>query len=123
MFSFASLSHIFSAGLLPVFQIPVREAYSLFYAAQLLRGGYPSFWGKRKAGIAPGLCIKIQFLPTVMQTRFRKACIKSTPAITAASKAAASSPSPSAIRSPAGMSPHAGWPKPTPSYAQRIWET
>ena len=121
-FSLASPSHIFSTILHPVFQISQREAYSLFYAAQLLRGGYPFFWGKQKAGVSSSLRIKIQFFPTVLQTLLRKACIRSTPAITAASKAAASSPSPSAIRSPAGMSPHAGWPKPTPSKAQRIWE-
>ena len=42
-FSLAGPSHIFSAGLLPVFQISYCEAFSLFYAAQLLRGGYPRF--------------------------------------------------------------------------------
>ena len=54
-FSLASPSHIFSAGLLSVFQISFREAFSLFYAVQFLRGGYPSFLDKQKAGIAPSL--------------------------------------------------------------------
>jgi hypothetical protein len=65
-FSLASPSHIFSTILHSVFQISQREAYSLFYAAQLLRGGYPFFWGKQKAGISSSLCIKIQSFPTVL---------------------------------------------------------
>ena len=65
-FSLASPSHIFSTILHPVFQISQRETYSLFYAAQLLRGGYPFFWGKQKAGISSSLCIKIQSFPTVL---------------------------------------------------------
>ena len=81
------------------------------------------FFDRLKAGISSSLRIKIQFFPTVLQTLLRKACIKSTPAINAASKAAASSPSPSANRSPAGMSPHAGLPKLTPFKAQQSWET
>ena len=55
-FSLASSPHIFSAGLLPVFQISFREAFSLFYAVQFLRGGYPSFLDKQKAGIIHHSC-------------------------------------------------------------------
>ena len=61
-FPLASSPHIFSAGLFPVFQNSFREAFSLFYPAQLLRGGVPlSFLGKQKAGIAPSLRIKSHF--------------------------------------------------------------
>jgi hypothetical protein len=63
-FSFASSPHIFSASLFPVFQILFCEAFFLFYAAQLLRGGYPSCLGKQKAGISPGLRINIHFVTT-----------------------------------------------------------
>ena len=55
----------FSVGLLLAFQSPAREAFSLFYAAQLLRGGYPFFLGKRKAGIACGHRIFIQLTATL----------------------------------------------------------
>ena len=102
--------------------IPLFLHVSSLSTGRNFEAASPLFWGKQKAGVSSSLRIKIQFFPTVLQTLLRKACIRSTPAITAASKAAASSPSPSAIRSPAGMSPHAGWPKPTPSKAQRIWE-
>ena len=64
-FSLASSSHVFSTILHPVFQISQREAYSLFYAAQLLRGGHPFFLGKRKAGIACGHRIFIQLTATL----------------------------------------------------------
>lgn len=61
-FSLASPSHIFLAGLLPVFQISFCEAFSLFYAAQFLRGGTPLLPDKQKAGIAPGPWIIIQLI-------------------------------------------------------------
>ena len=56
--SLASPSHIFSANLHPVFQIPQREAFSLFYAAQFLREGQPSFWDMQTVWIAPIFRIK-----------------------------------------------------------------
>ena len=52
-FSLASSPHIFSAGRLPVFQNSFREAFSLFYAAQLLRGGIPIFRVSKKPGLLP----------------------------------------------------------------------
>ena len=70
-FSLASPSHIFSASPLLVFQNSFCEAFSLFYAAQLLRGSWPLFSGKQKAGIAPGPCIKIRFSTTFWSNRIR----------------------------------------------------
>ena len=54
--SLASPSHIFSASLLPCFQIWFCEAFSLFYAAKLLRKGAPPLFPIcKRPGLLPTL--------------------------------------------------------------------